>query len=154
MNRNLCKIVLEQHYKVPFKKTMVNGFSIDFYNKELMVGLMLYSVHHYKYSSKFHKVYRKFVETKNRDILRRKTCDMMGIKLIVIPYNVECVIGMLRRRLKVTNDCRCTECMFMRRLSEPSRAKRLVTKTYSSDSSTPESSSSSSDLEFSELNAP
>ena len=116
MNRNLCKIVLEKHYEVPFRRTMVNGFTIDFYNKDLMVGLMYNSVYHYKYSSKFHKIYRKFKETQNRDILRKKMCEGMGIKLISIPYNVECVIGMVRRRLKAPNDCCCTDCNIMRKL--------------------------------------
>ena len=115
MNRDLCRNVLEKHYKVPFKRAMVNGFVIDFYNKDLKVGLMFNSVHHYKYSSKFHKVYRKFRETQTRDYCRNKMCSEVGIKLISIPYNVECVIGMVRRRLKAPNDCNCNECNILRR---------------------------------------
>ena len=124
MNCNLCRIVLEKHHEVPFRRSMVNGFTIDFYNKDLKVGLMFNSIHHYKYSSKFHKVYRKFRETQNRDILRKKMCSEAGIKLISIPYNVECVIGMLRRRLKTPNDCRCCDCLNTARLSRSGRAER------------------------------
>ena len=111
MNRNLCRIVLEKHHEAPFKRTMVNGFTIDFYNKDLKVGLMFNSIHHYKYSSKFHKIYRKFLETQKKDIQRKRMCEGMGIKLISVPYKVECVVGMLRRRLKTPNDCRCTDCL-------------------------------------------
>ena len=34
MKRSQCKRVLEQHYKVPFKRSL----DLDFYNKDLMVG--------------------------------------------------------------------------------------------------------------------
>ena len=46
MNRKLCKWALEDHFKVPFKKSSINGLSIDFYNRELMIGVVYYSVHH------------------------------------------------------------------------------------------------------------
>ena len=111
MNRNLCRKVLEEHFKEPFRRTMVNGYAIDFYNKDLMIGLMYNSIHHYKYSPKFHKVYSKFVASQNRDKLRRKTCNMMGIKLITIPYNTECVEGTIKERLEISNDCQCLGCM-------------------------------------------
>ena len=78
MKRSQCKRVLEQHYKVPFKRSL----DLDFYNKDLMVGLQYNSIHHYKYSSNFHKTYRKFVETKEKDIRRKQMCKEMGIELI------------------------------------------------------------------------
>ena len=96
----MCKIVLEKHYEATFKRSTVNNFTIDFYNKDLMVGLQYNSIHHYKYSSKFHKVYRKFKETQKKDAQRKQMCKEMGIRLICIPYNTACVVGTLRRRLR------------------------------------------------------
>ena len=130
MKRNLCKRVLEQHYKVPFKRSL-GSFAIDFYNKDLMVGLQYNSIHHYKYSSKFHKTYRKFVETKEKDIQRSQMCKEMGIRLICIPYNSSCVVGMIRRILKTPNDRPCCDCSNMARLNKrskcrPSEASRAV----------------------------
>ena len=116
MNRGLCRKVLEQHYKVPFNKAMVLGFRIDFYNKDLMVGLMFNSFHHYKYSSKFHKTYKKFKETQTRDILRRKMCSEVGIELISIPYSVSYIVGVMRMSLGVLYSCNCTECGVLRGL--------------------------------------
>ena len=110
MNRNLCKKVLEEHFKVSFRRTMVNGYVIDFYNKDLMIGLMYNSIHHYKYSPKFHKTYSKFVASRNRDKLLRKACRMMDITLITIPYDIMCVLGTIRRKLGIPNDCRCLSC--------------------------------------------
>ena len=109
--RNLCKKVLEEHFKVPFKRTMVNGYVIDLYNKDLMIGLMYNSIHHYKYSSKVHKEYSKFLTLQCRDKLRKKACNLMGIELHIIPYDIECVVGMMRRRLVIPNDCCCRECL-------------------------------------------
>ena len=129
MNRNLCRIVLERHYGAAFKRSTVNNFTIDFYN--LMVGLQYNSIHHYKYSSKFHKTYRKFVETKEKDIQRSQMCKEMGIRLICIPYNSSCVVGMIRRILKTPNDRPCCDCSNMARLNKrskcrPSEASRAV----------------------------
>ena len=115
----MCRIVLERHYKETFKRSAVNNFTIDFYNKDQMVGLQYNSVHHYKYSSKFHKTYRKFKETQKKDIQRKQMCKEMGIRLICIPYNSSCVVGMLRRRLKIPNDCPCYDCLNMTRLNRP-----------------------------------
>ena len=122
MKRTQCRRVLEQHYKAPFRKTSINKFSIDFYNKDLKVGLMFNSIHHYKYSPKFHKVYRKFKETQREDIQRKEMCKEAGIRLISVPYNSSCVVGMLSRRLKIPNDCPCCDCLIIARLNKPSRA--------------------------------
>ena len=110
-NRSLCKKFLEDHFKVPFKKTMTNGYVIDLYNKDLMVGVMCNSIHHYKYSPRFHKTYSKFMTLKCKDKLRERDCSIMGIELYTLSYDIECVTGMMRRRLSIPNDCCCRECL-------------------------------------------
>ena len=109
-NRKICQWTLEDHFKVPFKKSSINGLSIDFYNRELMIGVVYYSVHHLKYSSKVHKIHRKFRETQERDQRRKEAAKKAGITLITIPYNTMCVAGSIRRKLKIPNDCRCFRC--------------------------------------------
>ena len=110
MNRNLCKKVLEEHFKVSFRRTTIGGYEIDFYNRRLMIGLMYNSIHHYKYSPKVHKVYSKFEALHYRDRQLRKACRMMDITLITIPYDIMCVLGTIRRKLGIPNDCRCLSC--------------------------------------------
>ena len=113
MKRSQCKRVLEQHYKVPFRSSL----TIDFYNKDLMIGLQYNSIHHYKYSPKSHKTYKKFVETRREDVQRKYMCKEMEVKLICIPYNTACVPGTLRRILKIPNDCCCCDCLNIKRLT-------------------------------------
>ena len=63
-------------------------------------------------------------QTQKKDIQRKHMCKEMGIRLICIPYNSSCVVGMLRRRLKTPNDCPCYDCLNMARLSGASRPGR------------------------------
>ena len=117
MKRNQCKQVLESIYKVPFRRSSINVLSIDFYNSSLMIGLQYNSVHHYKYSPKFHKKsYTKFKKIQLEDILRKQMCKEAGIKLISIPYNTSCVPGRLNRILKNLDECLCGDCSYTRRL--------------------------------------
>ena len=109
-NRKICQWTLEDHFKVPFKKSTINGLCIDFYNKELMVGVVYYSIHHFKYSSKVHKIYRTFRETKEKDQERREAAKKAGITLVTIPYNIPCIRGLIRKRLDIPNDCKCYIC--------------------------------------------
>ena len=110
-NRKLCKKVLEEHFKVPFKRTTINEHVIDFYNKDLKIGLVYNSIHHYEYSPKFHKTYCKFIELQRRDKLKRKACREKNIELITISYDEMCVVGWIRERLKIPNDCSCLSCL-------------------------------------------
>ena len=122
MKRRECKRVLEQHYKVPFRRSAINNLSIDFYNSSLMVGLQYNSIHHYKYSPKFHKTYKSFKDIQTKDAFRKQMCIEAGIRLICIPCNSACVSGQLSRILKFPNNCRCYDCLNIARLSRPSRA--------------------------------
>ena len=111
-NRRLCKKVLEEHFKIPFKRTTINGSVIDFFNKDLKIGLVYNSIHHYIYSQKFHKTYCKFIADKGRDEIRWETCRDAGIKLVTIPNSIECFPGRIRRSLAIPNDCRCLSCLY------------------------------------------
>ena len=110
MTRKLCKKVLEEYFKVPFKRTTINGFIIDFYNKDLKIGLVYNSVHHYLYSLKVHKTYCKFISDRGRAEVRWGTCCEAGIKLITIPHYVECIAGEMMKELEIVNECECSSC--------------------------------------------
>ena len=111
MCRKLCKEVLEEHFKVPFKRTMIDGFIIDYYNKDLKIGIVYNSIHCYLYSPKFHKTYRKFTADMNRSKARWETCRLAGIKLATIPYHVKCITGRVRNSFEIPNDCQCHDCL-------------------------------------------
>ena len=110
-NRKICGKVLEAHFKVPFKRTTINGHVIDFYNKDLMIGLVYNSIHRYKFSSKFHKTRCHFLVYKNEYELRREACREAGIKLITATYNTSCFPGLIRRSLAIPNSCKCPRCL-------------------------------------------
>ena len=116
MKRQQCKRVLEQHYKVSFRRSSINSLSIDFYNSSLMIGLQDNSVHHY--IPKFHKSYSKFVKTQREDVQRKQMCKEAGIRLICIPYNTPRVPGRLSRILKNPNKCSCEDCLNIKRVNE------------------------------------
>ena len=109
-NRKICQRVLESVFKVPLKKTTINGHTLDFYNKDLKIGLAYNSIHRYKFSSKFHKTWRHFLFYKNEPELRTEACREAGIKLIVIPFNTGCILRVVSRVLEIPNTCKCERC--------------------------------------------
>ena len=109
-SRKICGKTLESMFKVPFKKTKIGDYTLDFYNKNLKIGLVYSSIHRFKFSYKFHKTYRRFTFYENEPILCREACSQLGIKLIIVPYFTRCVYGRINRQLKVTNTCDCLKC--------------------------------------------
>ena len=118
MGKKECKQVLEDIYKVPFRKSSINNFSIDFYNSSLTIGIQYNGRHHYEYVPRLHKKsYKNFREMQRRDILRKQMCKEAGIKLISIPYNTSCISKYIRLRLgKELSFCGCESCDWGRRL--------------------------------------
>ena len=108
--RNLCQKIIEDHFEVPFKRAMLGYYKIEFYNWRLRIAVVYNSIHHYKYSPKFHKTYSKFEATCCRDRQLEKFCRANDITLITIPYDAWCVLGLIRRKLGIPNDCRCLSC--------------------------------------------
>ena len=109
-NRKICGKTLESMFKVPFKKTKIGDHTLDFYNKDLKIGLMHSSIHRFKFSCKFHKTYRHFLFYINEPNICREACLEMGIKFIIVPYFSRCVYGRINRQLRVPNTCDCLDC--------------------------------------------
>ena len=109
-NRRLCQKIIEEHFELPFKRATLGRYKIDFYNWRLRIAVVYKSIHHCKYSPKFHKTYSKFVATCFRDREIEEFCRMNDITLITISYNAWCVLGIIRRKLGIPNDCRCLSC--------------------------------------------
>ena len=110
-NRKICGKFLETFFKVPFKKTTIDGYVIDFYNENLRIGLVYDSIHRYKFSYKFHKTRCHFLFYKNECELRNKACREAGIRLVTMPYNTKCFPGRIRRCLAIPNSCKCARCL-------------------------------------------
>ena len=109
-NRKICGKILGSIFKVPFKKTTINGHTLDFYNKYLKIGLLYNSIHRYEYSYKFHKTRRHFLFYENEPKLCCEACLEMEIKLIVVPYNSLCVLRSINKGLGIPKNCNCRRC--------------------------------------------
>ena len=130
-NRKICGKTLESMFKVPFKKTKIGDHTLDFYNKDLKIGLMYSSIHRFKFSCKFHKTYRHFVFYSNESSVCREACLELGIKFIVVPYFSRCVFGRINRQIKVPNTCGCLDCNpigYTKRIGRSVRTGRRIIK--------------------------
>ena len=108
--RSLCQKILEDHFGTPCKAATLGRYKLDFYHWSSRVARVYNSVHHYKYSTKFHKTRSKFEATRFRDRQIREFCEFNRITLITVPHDAPCVLGLIRRRLGIPNDCRCLSC--------------------------------------------
>ncbi|GEM_PF-5850761 len=97
-NETKCKFIIEKLTNKVFYKnrTLLNNkyngiknyLELDMYNEELRVALEYNGEQHYRYIEYFHKHYSEFEESKRRDRLKKKLCNELGIKLIVVPYHI------------------------------------------------------------------
>ena len=108
--RNLCHKILEDHFGTPCKAAILGRYKMEFYHWGSRVAMVYNSIHHYKYSTKFHKTRSKFEATRFRDRQIREFCEMNRITLITVPHDAQCVLGLIRRKLGIPNDCRCLSC--------------------------------------------
>lgn len=65
------------------------NLELDAYDPETKVALEYNGIQHYEFSCNFHKSYKDFQKQVNRDLLKKKLCNDVGIKLIDIPYTVD-----------------------------------------------------------------
>ena len=108
--RSLCHKILEDHFEIPCKAAILGPYRLEFYHWGSRVAMVYNSIHHYKYSVKFHKTHSKFKAMQHRDRMIREFCVFNEITLITVPHDAPCVLGLIRRRLGIPNDCRCRSC--------------------------------------------
>lgn len=93
-----CKEFVQFYFQKPFEKERpeflrnpVTGenLELDLFNQELMLAVEYNGAQHYKYNAFMHKNSReRFYNQQYRDILKKDMCDKMGVRLVVVPYNV------------------------------------------------------------------
>ena len=108
--RNLCHSILNDYFKKPSKAVVLGPYKIEFYHWGSRVAMVYNSIHHYKYSVKYHKTYDNFKAMQHRDRKIREFCTFNQITLITVPHYTSCVQGLIRRKLGIPNDCRCSSC--------------------------------------------
>lgn len=92
-----CRKILENIYHLPFPRVRPDflknpetncNLELDGFNPDLMIAFEYNGEQHYKYPHPFHTSYDKFVNQIRRDQYKLNICDLLGIYLITVPYNV------------------------------------------------------------------
>lgn len=93
-----CKQILEQRFanckfasvRPDWLKNPETGrnLELDCYNEELKLALEYNGYQHYVFPSKWCKTKYKFDKLQERDAYKKKRCQEMGIRLIIIKYDV------------------------------------------------------------------
>lgn len=93
----LCRQILEDYFKRPFPKVKANfirnpktnrPLELDCYNPDLKIALEHHGIQHYEYPNRYHKSEDEFKELKYRDNIKSAMCQKLGIKLIIVKYDV------------------------------------------------------------------
>ena len=94
----LCREWLERHYGARFPKVRppwllhasVHGrrLELDGYNEALGIAFEYQGGQHYTFTRLYHKTLARFEEMRKNDANKAAMCAALGIRLIVIPYNV------------------------------------------------------------------
>lgn len=93
----ITRMTLEKIYGVPFKNTrpdfLLNeetgrNLELDCYNEDLKIAAEYNGHQHYKWPNKYHDTIADFEKQVDHDNKKRKLCEMNGIHLIEVPYNI------------------------------------------------------------------
>lgn len=94
---SICCRSLEEIFNKPFTrirpdflKNPETGYNLelDCYNDEVKIACEYNGVQHYVFPNYTGMSYDEFIKQVRRDELKRKLCDLHGIYLITVPYNV------------------------------------------------------------------
>ena len=96
-SENRCRQILEDYFKVPFKKVKPdflrykNGknLELDMYNETLGICCEYDGVQHAEFSPFFHKTEQDFIDQMERDKFKKERCKELGLKLINVPHTVK-----------------------------------------------------------------
>ncbi len=82
-----CRFIIESLTKQKFpKKHLPSGLELDGLCNNLKMAFEYNGAQHYVHIKMFNRTQDDFERQKQRDILKKKECDDLGIHLIVIPY--------------------------------------------------------------------
>lgn len=92
-----CREYLEEIFDRSFDKIRPDwlnnpvtncNLELDCYNDELKLALEYNGKQHYDFIPFFHKTKQNYQAQLYRDVIKRLTCEKMGIKLIEVPYTI------------------------------------------------------------------
>ena len=94
---HLCRMILQDIYKVPFPKVRPSflrnpetgkPLELDGYNAQLRIAFEYNGAQHYVFPHRYNETKEKFIQQIRRDQFKIDTCDALGIYVITIPYIV------------------------------------------------------------------
>jgi hypothetical protein len=77
-----------------------NNLELDGYCPELRIAFEYNGKQHYSFVPYFHKSYDDFMEQIKHDNFKKERCHNLGIRLIVVPYNVKNITKYIYEELK------------------------------------------------------
>jgi hypothetical protein len=94
----LCREYIEKKFNRKFLSCkpsfLINEsghlLELDMYNEELSLAFEYNGIQHYKFIPLWHKTHDKFEAQKQRDFIKKELCRIFEIRLIIIPYTVNC----------------------------------------------------------------
>lgn len=94
---SIARTCLQNIFKVPFPNVRIDelrnsetnrNMELDCYNEDLKIAAEYQGIQHYKFVPFFHKTQDNFLEQRRRDMMKKEMCELYGITLITIPYNL------------------------------------------------------------------
>jgi len=94
---SLCRRIFKHIFGCEFTKVRPdflkyeNGYKLelDGYNKDLKIAFEYNGRQHEKFIPFFHKTNDEFLASQKRDSFKKEACEKNGIKLIIIPHDIE-----------------------------------------------------------------
>jgi len=92
-----CREVMERRYgrsfpkvRPPFLRNPETGYllELDCFCEELQLAVEYNGIQHYVWPNFTHQSYENFIKQRRRDQLKVDLCDLNGVYLITVPYNV------------------------------------------------------------------
>jgi hypothetical protein len=92
-----CREVMQKKYQRPFPKirpTFLRNpetgclLELDCYNEDLKIAVEYNGIQHYVWPNFTNQSYEAFIKQRRRDQLKVDLCDLQGVYLITVPYNV------------------------------------------------------------------
>lgn len=93
-----CREVIEYIYGKPFpcvrpqflrNPETARLMELDCYNEELKIAIEYNGIQHYVFPNYTNQSYEEFINQRRRDQLKVNLCDLNGVYLITVPFNVK-----------------------------------------------------------------
>ena len=76
------------------------NLELDLYNDKLKLAVEYSGMQHFVYPNSFHKSKDEFISQLRRDKFKLQMCDLNGIYLITVPYNIKQDYNSIRKYIE------------------------------------------------------